>query len=73
MSTLSFLLEGLRNIGTTGTITRSGTALCRAAIDRIDFTTARTIVELGAGDGVITKHILERLPPRGTGDRLRGQ
>ena len=65
MSTLSFLLEGLRNIGTTGTITRSGTALCRAAIDRIDFTTARTIVELGAGDGVITKHILERLHPRG--------
>ena len=65
MSTLSFLLEGLRNIGTTGTITRSGTALCRAAIDRIDFTTARTIVELGAGDGVITKHILERLHPEG--------
>ncbi len=65
MSTLSFLLEGLRNITTTGTITRSGTALCRAAIDRIDFTTARTVVELGAGDGVITRHILERLHPEG--------
>ncbi len=65
MSTLSFLLEGLRNITTTGTITRSGTALCRAAIDRIDFSTARTIVELGAGDGVITRHILERLHPDG--------
>ena len=65
MSTLSFLLEGLRNLGTTGTITRSGPALCRAAIDRIDFGTARTIVELGAGDGVITRHILERLHPDG--------
>ena len=65
MSTFSFLLEGLRNIGTTGTITRSGTALCKAAIDRIDWTTARTIVELGAGDGVITRHILERLHPDG--------
>jgi phospholipid N-methyltransferase len=65
MSTFSFLLEGLRNLGTTGTITRSGTALCKAAIDRIDFTTARTIVELGAGDGVITKHILDRLHPDG--------
>ncbi|PPK87904.1 phospholipid N-methyltransferase [Neolewinella xylanilytica] len=65
MSTLSFLLEGLRNIGTTGTITRSSPALCTAAIDRIDFATARTIVELGAGDGVITRHILERLHPDG--------
>ncbi|MBB4079684.1 phospholipid N-methyltransferase [Lewinella aquimaris] len=65
MSTFSFLLEGLRNIGTTGTITRSGTALCQAAIDRIDFTSARTIVELGAGDGVITRHILDRLHPDG--------
>ncbi len=65
MSTFSFLLEGLRNITTTGTITRSGTVLCRAAIDRIDFASARTIVELGAGDGVITRHILERLHPNG--------
>ena len=65
MSTLSFLLEGLRNLGTTGTITRSGPALCKAAIARIDFATARTIVELGAGDGVITRHILDRLHPDG--------
>ncbi|WP_116127672.1 class I SAM-dependent methyltransferase [Lewinella sp. IMCC34183] len=65
MSTLSFLWEGLRHLGTTGTITRSSPALCRAAIDRIDWSAARTIVELGAGDGVITRHILERLHPDG--------
>ena len=65
MSTLSFLWEGLRHIGTTGTITRSSKALCQAAIDRIDWSTARTIVELGAGDGVITRHILERMHPDG--------
>lgn len=65
MSSLSFLLEGLRNLSTTGTITRSGSSLCEAAIDRIDFSTARTIVELGAGDGVITRHILDRLHPDG--------
>lgn len=65
MSTFTFLLEGLRNLRTTGTITRSGTALCRAAIDRIDFDRARVIVELGAGDGVITRHILDRLHPEG--------
>ena len=50
---------------TTGTITRSGSALCAAAIDRIDFSRARVIVELGAGDGVITRHILDRLHPDG--------
>jgi len=65
LSTFSFLVEGLRNIRTTGTLTRSSTALCHAAIDRIDFTKARTIVELGAGDGVITRHILKRLHPEG--------
>ena len=62
MSTFSFLLEGLRNLRTTGTFTRSSPALCRAAIDRIDFGKVSCIVELGAGDGVITKYILERLP-----------
>ena len=65
MSTLSFLREGLRNLRTTGTITRSGDALCRAAVDRIDWSQARTIVELGAGDGVITRYILDRLPADG--------
>jgi len=65
LSTFSFLLEGLRNLRTTGTLTRSSTALCEAAIDRIDFGTARVIVELGAGDGVITEHILKHLHPDG--------
>ena len=62
MSTFSFLKEGLKNLQTTGTLTRSSPALCKAAIDRIDFSKVKVIVELGAGDGVITKYILERLP-----------
>lgn len=65
LSTFSFLLEGLRNLRTTGTLTRSSVALCEAAIDRIDFSKAKIIVELGAGDGVITEHILKRLSPEG--------
>lgn len=65
MSTLSFLKEGLKNLRTTGTITRSGSALCEAVIEKIDFKTARVIVEFGAGDGVVTKHILNRLHPDG--------
>jgi phospholipid N-methyltransferase len=39
--------------------------LCEAAIDRIDFNNTRVIVEFGAGDGVITKHILKRLHSEG--------
>ncbi len=65
MSTLSFLKEGLKNLRTTGTITRSSPALCRAAIAAIDFQQVKVIVELGAGDGVITRHILQHLAPDG--------
>jgi phospholipid N-methyltransferase len=32
-------------------------------IEHIDFKTARCIIELGGGDGVITKHILKRMHP----------
>lgn len=65
MSTISFLLEGFRNLRTTGTLTRSSPALCKAAIDRIDFSKTTVVVELGAGDGVITKYILDRMPAHG--------
>lgn len=61
MSKLSFLREGIRHLKTTGTIFRSGSALCHAAIDRIDFAQVRTIAELGAGDGVITKYLLDQM------------
>lgn len=63
MSKISFLREGIRHLKTTGTIFRSGSALCQAAIDRIDFNQVRTIAELGAGDGVITNYILDRMRP----------
>lgn len=63
MSALNFLRESLRNIKTVGTVTRSSAPLCRAAIKPVDFATARHIVELGAGDGVITKHILAKMHP----------
>ncbi|NJO87171.1 MAG: methyltransferase domain-containing protein [Lewinella sp.] len=63
MSTWTFLREGLKNIGVTGTLTRSSPALCRSVIERIDFSAATLVVELGAGDGVITRHLLRRLGP----------
>ena len=63
MGPITFLLESLRNMKTVGTVTRSSPALCKGAIKPVDFGSARCLVELGAGDGVITKHILARMHP----------
>jgi len=61
MKHLDFFKEGIRNIRTTGTITRSSRFLCREMIRPVNFEKAKIIVELGAGDGVITRHILDRM------------
>ncbi len=61
MKNLDFFKEGIRNLRTTGTITRSSRFLCREMIRPVDFETAKIIVELGAGDGVITRHILKNM------------
>lgn len=63
MGTIDFFAESLRNLRTVGTITRSSRALCRGAIEEVDFASARHLVELGAGDGVITEHILAEMHP----------
>ena len=62
---IRFFQEGIKNLKTVGTITRSSPFLCRKITDMVDFQSARTLAELGAGDGVITKHILSRLHPDG--------
>jgi len=61
MKHLDFFREGIRNLRTTGTITRSSRFLCREMIRPVNFDEAKIIVELGAGDGVITRHILARM------------
>ena len=63
MSTIDFLREGLRNLKTVGTLTRSSKFLCKNMISHVDFNDASVLVELGAGDGVITKHILSKMRP----------
>lgn len=63
MGPIKFLRESLRNLKTVGTVTRSSPSLCRGAIKPVDFHTARNLVELGAGDGVITRHILDAMHP----------
>ena len=61
MGTIDFLKEGLKNIKTVGTISRSSKSLCKGAIKHVNFDEANLIVELGAGDGVITEHILKNM------------
>lgn len=62
-STLSFLKEGLMNMRTTGSIVRSSKHLVKEMLKPIDFKNAKIIVELGAGDGVLTKEILSQMQP----------
>ena len=61
MGNIEFFKESLKNIRTTGTITRSSKTLCKHMIKYAEFKGAKVLVELGAGDGVITKHILKRM------------
>ncbi len=63
MTTISFLRESLKDLKTVGTFTRSSRQLCEGAIKHVDFQKAKVIVELGAGDGVITKHLLKAMRP----------
>lgn len=60
---IQFFRESIKNIKTTGSVTHSSKFLCRGMIKPVDFEKATLIVELGAGDGVITKHILKKMRP----------
>lgn len=60
---MQFFREGLKNLRTTGTVTPSSRFLCQSMIKGIDFSEARILVELGAGDGVVTRHILAKMHP----------
>lgn len=59
---IQFFTEGLKNLKTVGTITRSSRFLCAKIVSLSRLDNSECIVELGAGDGVMTKHILEEMP-----------
>lgn len=63
MTKIDFLKTGMKNLKTVGAVTRSSKFLCKKSISFIDFSEAKVIVELGAGDGVVTKHILKNMRP----------
>ena len=64
MSRFKFLLEALKNFKQVGTVTRSGKALSRKIASFIT-KEDRFVLELGAGDGAITKSILRNMPSNG--------
>lgn len=63
MNKMKFLRESIKNLKTVGTVTPSSRFLCQAMLKGIDFSKATVIVELGAGNGVLTRHILKRMRP----------
>ena len=58
-----FLRESIRNLRSTGSVAPSSRFLCRRIAGKIDPAKANVVVELGPGDGVITRYILDRLEP----------
>ncbi len=60
---INFLIQGVKNIKEVGALTRSGAPLCKKMINTVPSDKDTVIVELGAGDGVITHHLLRKLTP----------
>ena len=63
MTRLSFIKESFKHMRTTGAVARSSKYLVREMMQPINFTRAKVIVELGAGDGVLTVELLNRMSP----------
>lgn len=63
MSGLEFFKQGLKNLKTIGTVTRTSFFACKSIIKLLEFKKIHVLVELGAGDGAITKYLLKELKP----------
>jgi phospholipid N-methyltransferase len=59
---MMFLRRFVANPGRIGSIVPSSPHLCRQMMSHIPWPKLRTIVELGPGTGVFTRHILENKP-----------
>ncbi|HYV94483.1 MAG TPA: methyltransferase domain-containing protein [Chitinophagales bacterium] len=63
MGSSSFLKEAISNLKTVGSVRPSSAALSRAMASPVNVRVQQTIIELGAGEGTITHHILKRMHP----------
>ncbi len=58
---LAFLKVALKDIRTTGSVTSSSKYLIKKMVQPINFKKAKTIIEFGAGEGCITREILNKM------------
>lgn len=63
MGKSDLLLELYSNLGTTGAVAFSSKTLVKKMLTHVNFKGAKLIIELGGGDGSITKGIVSRLDP----------
>jgi len=63
MNYYQFFKNSIRHLRTTGTITRSSHTTCKMMIRNVDFDAGRYFVELGGGDGIMTRYILRAMHP----------
>jgi len=61
MKKFEFFLTALKNLETVGTFTFSSDHLVSKIIEPIDFSTADCVVELGSGNGCITRELLRNM------------
>ncbi len=61
---VNFFIQGLKKFREVGTITRSSASMCKNLVSKIP-PDSKIVVELGAGDGVVTRYILDSLPKDG--------
>ncbi len=60
----AFFKEFLKKGNKTGSVYPSSRFLCKKMISTIDFKAAKCIVELGPGEGVITREIIKKMGPK---------
>ncbi|MCP9236801.1 class I SAM-dependent methyltransferase [Lewinella sp. JB7] len=64
MNNWTFFREAIKNFRSTGAIARASPALVQRLIGSIPASTPLRIVELGPGEGCITRALLDRLHPK---------
>lgn len=63
---INFFKEAVKSLKTSGTVTPSSRFLAKRMLSKINFKEANLIVELGPGNGVITKQLLKKLNKNAT-------
>lgn len=63
MNAFKFFIEGIKRFKSVGAIARSSKFVARTMCSYVDFSKAKCLVELGAGDGPITKEMLKNMSP----------